>query len=193
MKRILLSLIFILCAALLLCACNVSGGVIDLDSESETFGELCAQSSETAQKLTEKITDRIVSKPTEKPNEELSEEELLEQQLQALIAESIPKLSFTLTDDGTYSVKAINENIDGTIVLPDTYEGIPVTAIEDYAFRECNNINAIIVSESVTSLGNGAFMEMQMLQTVVLSEGPPIYFVWQYRPLTLFAMTHASW
>ncbi|MBE5934010.1 MAG: sigma-70 family RNA polymerase sigma factor [Lachnospiraceae bacterium] len=50
---------------------------------------------------------------------------------------------------------------DEVIVIPDTINGNKVTAIHDYAFTDLENTVAIRVPETVTVIGDGAFMELK--------------------------------
>ena len=137
--------------------------VVDLDQENSAENDLPENETEI------KESDNI----TEKPTEALSEEELLKQQLEELMFLSSPMLKFTLKDDNTYSVKALNQTIagvNGTIVIPETYCDIPVTEVKENAFSYCDNITAIILPQSITEVGRGAFNYMKQLTTVVLSE-----------------------
>ena len=67
-------------------------------------------------------------------------------------------LKYTLSSDNTYYiVSSIGTCTDTTIVIPDTYNELPVTAISDNAFSSRNTITGVIIPESITSIGNNAF------------------------------------
>ena len=66
-------------------------------------------------------------------------------------------LRFLLYDDGTYKVAGIGECKDTVIVIPDTYEGKPVTRIGPNAFKNNKNITSIKFSKSITSIDGDAF------------------------------------
>lgn len=67
-------------------------------------------------------------------------------------------LEFSLNDDGkSYSVTGMGTCTDTIIVIPSTYDGLPVTNISDFAFMRCKLITSIYVPDSVTSIGKGAF------------------------------------
>ena len=67
-------------------------------------------------------------------------------------------LKFTLNNDGlSYSVTGIGTCTDTDVVIPDTYEGLPVTSIGNGAFKRCESMTSIRIPDSVTSIGDGAF------------------------------------
>ena len=93
--------------------------------------------------------------------------------------ESIPKievpnnaskgLEFTLNDDGkSYSVSGIGSCTDTNIVIPNTYNGMPVTSIGDWAFDGCSSLTSIVIPDSVTSIGNRAFCYCSSLTSIVI-------------------------
>jgi hypothetical protein len=65
---------------------------------------------------------------------------------------------FTYTTDGTsVTITDYPEDAIGTLEIPPTIEGKPVTDIGNGAFEYCNKVTGIIIPDSVTSIGNGAF------------------------------------
>lgn len=77
-------------------------------------------------------------------------------------------IEFILNYDKTYSVKSIGTCKSENIVIPSEYEGAPVTAILDGAFKNCKNIKSVEVPSSVTKIGNGAFAGCAKLEKLVL-------------------------
>ena len=65
------------------------------------------------------------------------------------------KLIFEKTDAG-YSVTGY-EGTPTAVVIPDTYDGLPVTSIGGSAFEYCTSLTSIIIPDSVTSIGENAF------------------------------------
>lgn len=90
---------------------------------------------------------------------------------ETLKTESIEKISkelrFMLNEDKkSYSVYSNFEPNDTNIVIPDTFEGLPVTRIREYAFNNNNLIESITIPNSVTSIGHYAFSNCTNLKNV---------------------------
>ena len=47
--------------------------------------------------------------------------------------------------------------IGGDVVIPDTIDGRPVTAIGDFAFDSCTGLTSITLGNSITTIGSWAF------------------------------------
>ena len=70
-----------------------------------------------------------------------------------------------------YSVTGIGYCSDISIVVPDTYNGLPVTQIADQAFMSNTSITSIKIPDSVTSIGMYAFMGCTNLVSVTFGDG----------------------
>jgi len=65
-------------------------------------------------------------------------------------------LVYTLIDNGkAYSVKKGTGRIEGAVVIPSTYNNLPVTMIDN--FNECGLITDITLPNSITKINNAAF------------------------------------
>ena len=73
-------------------------------------------------------------------------------------AASTSDLTFTLNSDGqSYSVTDCNISASGSLVIPATYNGKPVTSIGVDAFRDCTGLTSVTIPNGVTSIGTRAF------------------------------------
>ena len=71
---------------------------------------------------------------------------------------TLDKLTFTRINNNTaVSVRCVNTQISGEVVIPDTYEGLPVTTIPNNGFMNCNNFTSIVIPASVSTIGTAAF------------------------------------
>lgn len=89
------------------------------------------------------------------------------------------QLEFTLNPDGkSYSVKA-KDGASGHIIIPDIYNGRPVTEIQDFGFDlvKAGNVNYVFLPNSITKINEFAFYGMAgkvyppLEAKIILSEG----------------------
>lgn len=66
---------------------------------------------------------------------------------------------------------SIPQSTSGEIIIPSYINSKPVTAVGDYAFRDCSRITSIVIPDGVTSIGSEAFYGCSNLTTVVIPEG----------------------
>ncbi|MBQ8381904.1 MAG: leucine-rich repeat domain-containing protein [Clostridia bacterium] len=77
-------------------------------------------------------------------------------------------LEYQLLDDGTYSVISIGTCTDAHVVIPSSYEGIPVTSIAELAFSSCSGLTSVTIPSSVTTIGNFAFAFCDNITSVTI-------------------------
>ncbi|MBO5286872.1 MAG: leucine-rich repeat domain-containing protein [Clostridia bacterium] len=78
-------------------------------------------------------------------------------------------LEFVLNKDGnSYSLLSIGTCTSKKIVVPSTFEGKPVTAIVDEAFKGASSVKSITIPNSVSSMGKGIFAECTSLEKVTV-------------------------
>ena len=81
-------------------------------------------------------------------------------------------LEFIKNNDGTnYAVKSIGTCTDKDIVIPNTYEGLPVVGVLPEAFMRNTTITSVVIPDSVILIYNSAFMECTALEKVELGNG----------------------
>ena len=80
-------------------------------------------------------------------------------------------LEYILNYDGTaYTVVGIGTVTDTDIVIPSTYNVLPVTGIGYYAFWDCDGLTSIIIPDSVTSIGQNAFEYCTELTSIAIPD-----------------------
>jgi hypothetical protein len=76
-------------------------------------------------------------------------------------------LEYTLNADGvSYSVTGIDDGTVKKVIIPPTYNGLPVTAIGDDAFAWCTQLVSVAIGKNVKKIGSGAFAICANLKTV---------------------------
>ncbi|MBR2876417.1 MAG: leucine-rich repeat domain-containing protein, partial [Clostridia bacterium] len=84
-------------------------------------------------------------------------------------AASVDDLTFELNEDGkSYYVADCSEEALGEIVIPSTYNGLPVTSIGGSAFLYCEELVSITIPDSVTSIGTSAFWSCESLTSITI-------------------------
>lgn len=67
-------------------------------------------------------------------------------------------LTFLLNEDGqSYKVRILDKT-QTDIIIPSSYNGLPVTAIDDSGFTGCTALETIVIPSSVNYIGNNAFI-----------------------------------
>jgi hypothetical protein len=86
-------------------------------------------------------------------------------------------LEFVLNEDGqSYTLDYIGDCEDERIVIPDTYNGKPVTSIDSQALDEGYFIKSIWIPASVTNIGHMALYECHdNLRTIEVDPLNPVY------------------
>ena len=73
-------------------------------------------------------------------------------------AADVSYLTFTLNETGDgYIVSNCNDEASGDLVIPATYNELPVTGVGKSAFSNCCSLTSITIPDSVTSIGDSAF------------------------------------
>ena len=66
---------------------------------------------------------------------------------------------------------AVATSTTGSITIPSTLAGYPVTSIGDYAFSDCSGLTLITIPDGVTSIGDYAFSGCSGLTSITIPDG----------------------
>ena len=77
-------------------------------------------------------------------------------------------LQFDLSNDKKSYYVSKGTCTDSVIVIPDTYNGLPVSAIAAGGFLKCTWLTGIVIPESVVSIGAQAFADCTALESITL-------------------------
>ena len=81
----------------------------------------------------------------------------------------VPSAGFTFEENSSGGVTLTGvSDASGDVVIPSEYNGLPVTAIGDNAFRYRSGLTSVIIPDSVTNIGSGAFFHCNDLANVAL-------------------------
>ena len=158
---------------LLLCALMMGGILASCNKretptpEPKTDGVKVTEASKTPSKTTER-PEETTKKPdgtTKKPEETTKKPEETTQK-----PEGTEGLEYYPLPDGTYAVGGGTTKYLTEIVIPATYKGKAVTVIQESAFANFPNLTSITIPDSVTSIGNNAFFECNNLNAVFITD-----------------------
>jgi len=74
------------------------------------------------------------------------------------------------TSDGEATITGVSSLVSGSIIIPDTLGGYPVTCIDSWAFSYCPSISQITIPSSITKINNFAFSDYHIEQILVDSD-----------------------
>ncbi len=81
-------------------------------------------------------------------------------------------LAYKLNSSQTaYAVAGIGSCKDTDVMIPDSYKGLPVTGIEERAFKDCKSLKTVYIPDSVTSVDQEAFSGCTGLTSVTIGNG----------------------
>lgn len=78
-------------------------------------------------------------------------------------------LKYKLDGEG-YSVAGIGDCADTDIIIPEIYNGLPITSIGAYAFDNCKEIISVTIPYGVTVIGRNAFEDCVKLDYVKIPD-----------------------
>jgi len=85
--------------------------------------------------------------------------------------ETMGTFKWKVKEDGTVVIAELLDKSLMKVEVPAEIEGKVVTEIGEYAFNNCENVQAILLPESIVSIGKGAFLHCHELQEMILPTG----------------------
>ena len=79
-------------------------------------------------------------------------------------------LAMVLISEGEYTVSGIGTCTDTEILIPTTYNGLPVVSVEASAFLNNTAITSVVLPDSITSIGEKAFNGCESLTSVMFGK-----------------------
>ena len=79
-------------------------------------------------------------------------------------------LDMVLISEGEYTVSGIGTCTDTEILIPTTYNGLPVVSVEASAFLNNTAITSVVLPDSITSIGEKAFNGCESLTSVLFGK-----------------------
>ena len=87
-----------------------------------------------------------------------------------MVTQGSEGLEYTLLKDNTYAVSGVGTCSEKVIIIPSIYQGVPVTEIQSSAFKDCDNIETVMVSHGIKTILLNVFANCSMLKTVVIPQ-----------------------
>ncbi len=175
MKKLFVLLTFALLLIFTLTACDNPSNLSDETTEESTTEEVKTEESTTEHTHTEVADAALAPTCTEAGLTEgshclICNEILVAQQTVAVLGHDHSQgttcsrcgisytigLEFTLIKNGA-AYEVSGGTTDTHIIIPNVYQGLPVTSIGFYAFEDCTSLTSITIPNSVTSIGECAF------------------------------------
>ncbi len=83
-------------------------------------------------------------------------------------------------DNESYSVIGIGTATDTEIYIPTTYNNLPVTQIGENAFAECHLLETVAISDSIINIGEAAFVSCWSLTSIKIPNSVKNIGIWAF-------------
>lgn len=84
---------------------------------------------------------------------------------------TVEYLVYSLNEDGqSYAITSVGNCTDKDLVIPDTYQGLPVTRIGYKAFFGCNQLCSVVIPDSIIIIEDEAFQSCMGLKSITIGK-----------------------
>ena len=89
------------------------------------------------------------------------------------------EFEYNLNEDNSYTLVACYSELTD-LILPSTYNGLPITKIGKDCFSNCSNLKTIFVSENIVEIEEGAFRGLSLLEEINFAENSNLEIIDKY-------------
>lgn len=86
-------------------------------------------------------------------------------------AENLVTYDYLTVDTDSGTITKCDQNVRGSVIIPDKVQGVEIKAVGDYAFYRCLNLSEVTIPNSVEVFGDGAFSQCPKLSRVTIPDG----------------------
>ena len=90
--------------------------------------------------------------------------------IKASAADDSQPLSWVKNDDNTITITACDTSYSGTLIVPQTIEGMPVSGIRESALDNCSLLTELVIPETVVSIGTNICQKCLSLQKITVDQ-----------------------
>lgn len=173
-----------------------------IEETTEQTTEQTTEETEQTEETTEQSSEEQTSEPTHETTPDTEKEPDTEPETEPVpdVPDPADYLEFRLLPNNTYAVKWLKKDTSD-VIIPDEYEGLPVTVIEanafatkrinyltigdnvtsigESAFRACSSLYEVHIGAGVTEIGSNAFSDCTKLMTITVSGDNTAYYVFE--------------
>ena len=77
---------------------------------------------------------------------------------------------YQISEDGRSAEVCAYGGTASLVVVAKEYDGLPVTTVATWAFRDCDHVSHVVLSDSITTLNGWAFSSCSNMTSIVLGE-----------------------
>ena len=140
--------------------------IITEGSEPETSGDEPEETAEEEAVLPAETEELPEESPSSDPADIPEEAEISEEEPAEVYAETTD-FTYELSDDGSSAVITGYTGSDTDLIIPDTIDGYPVSAIGEWSFSR-KSMQTVAVPEGVTEIQDGAFTSCENMKSISL-------------------------